>query len=61
MEIDNVLRSFLHKLKLKTTLSVLYGFVWIWGLIGKYLENKTHVLLLMKLILTFLVTEIQYF
>ena len=35
VELDNVMWSFLDEFELETALSVLYGFVWTWGIIGK--------------------------
>ena len=33
-EMDSVINSFLDNLELKTTLTVLYGIVWTWGITG---------------------------
>ena len=49
MEINRVIDSFLDNLKLNAALSVLYGLVWIWGIIGK--KNYCILLQCFRLIL----------
>ena len=38
VEIENVIESFQQKKELKTTLSVLYAFVWTWVIVGEILQ-----------------------